>query len=218
MIEAVTHFLSFGRLLRETNAFFISLIPKNSSPEAFSDFRPISLLNFTYKISSKILASRLSSILPLISHSQTTFVKGRLIHHNVALAHDLIHKLNTKVKGGSVCLKLDISKAFDKLHYNSLFRALKFFNFSSAWINMIGEMICTSRGLVLINNSHSGFFSSSCGLRQGDPLSPYLFILAEEILSLHIEHLGSFVKMVPISPIASTPCHLLYADSILFFL
>lgn len=79
-------------------------------------------------------------------------------------------------------------------------------------------MICTSRGSVLINNSPSGFFSSSCGLRQGDPLSPYLFILAEEILSLHIKLLKSSGKIEPISPVPSTPCHLLYADDILLFL
>ena len=120
--EAVTHFFTSGHPLRETNAFFISLIPKISSPESFSDFRPISLLNFIYKISSKILASRLFTILPLlISHRQSAFVKGRSIHHNVALAHDIIQKLNSKISGGSVCLKMDISKAFDKLQWNFLF-------------------------------------------------------------------------------------------------
>ena len=96
--------------------------------------------------------------------------------------------------------------------------SFQFFNFSSAWINLIREMVCTSRGSVLINNSPSGFFSSSCGLRQGDPLSLYLFILAEEVLSLHIEQLRSSGKIVPISPVPSTPCHLLYADDIMLFI
>lgn len=136
----------------------------------------------------------------------------------MASAHDLIQKLNSKISGGSVCLKLDISKAFDKLQWNFLIRSLKFFNFSSAWINLIREMICSSRSSVLINNSPSGFFSSSCGLRQGDPLSPYLFILAEEVLSLHLEQLRSSGKIVLISPVPNTPCHLLYANDILIFL
>ncbi|XXG63642.1 hypothetical protein AAC387_Pa05g1782 [Persea americana] len=83
---------------------------------------------------------------------------------------------------------------------------------------MIKEMICTSRGSVLINNSPSGFFSSSCGLRQGDPLLPYLFTLLEEILSLHIRQLRASGKIVSISPVPSTPCHLLYANDILLFL
>lgn len=175
-------------------------------------------MNFTYKIASKILATRLSIILPLlISNYQSAFVKGKSIHHSVALAHDIIQKLNSKIIGGSVYLKLDISKAFDKLRWNFLFRALKFFNFSSSSINLIREMVCTRKGSVPINNSPSGFFSSTCGLRQGDPLSPNLFILAEEVLSLQIEQLGFSGKIVPILLVPSTRCHLLYADDILLF-
>ena len=81
-------------------------------------------------------------------------------------------------------MKLDISKAFHKLQWNFLFRGLCFFNFFSKWINLIRELVCSSRGSVLVNKSPCGFFSSSYGLRQGCLLSPYLFILAMEILSL----------------------------------
>ena len=205
--------------MRESNSYLLTLIPKIQSPETFSGFRPISLLNFTYKIISKILATRLSSILPsLVSRHQSAFVKGRTIHHHVALAHDLFQKLNSKISGGSVCLKLDITKVFDRLEWNFLFRALLFFNFSSGWINLIRELICTSKGSVLTNKSPCGFFASFCGLRQGDPLSPYLFILAEEILSLQIDGLKQLGKIVPISLVQSTPCHLLYADDILLFM
>ena len=97
VILAVSHFFSSGRLLRATNAFFLTLLPKTQSPATFSDFRPISLLNFTYKIISKIMATRLSRLLPLlISNHQSAFVKGRSIHHHVALAHDLFQKLKSK--------------------------------------------------------------------------------------------------------------------------
>lgn len=114
--KAVAHFFTSGRLLRKTNEYFLSLIPKSQSLASFSDFRPISLLNFPYKIISKILATRLSNTLPLfISNPQSAFVKGRSIHHNVALAHELFQLLNSNISGVSVCLKLDISKAFDKL-------------------------------------------------------------------------------------------------------
>lgn len=131
VISAVIHFFKARKLLRATNAYFLTLIPKKHSPDTFADFRPISLLNFTYKVISKILATRLSAIIPfLISTHQAAFVKGRSIHHQVALAHDLFQKLNTKVSGGAVCLKLDITKAFDKLQWNFIFRALQFFNFS----------------------------------------------------------------------------------------
>lgn len=112
VILVVSHFFSTGHLMRAINAYFLTLLPKIQYP----DFQPINLLNFTYKIISKILVTRLSRILPLlISKLQSTFIKGRSIHHHVALAHDLFQKLNSKISGGSVCLKLDISKAFDKL-------------------------------------------------------------------------------------------------------
>lgn len=136
----------------------------------------------------------------------------------MALAHDLLQKLDSKISGGSICLKIDITKAFDRLQWIFLFRALHFFNFSSGWINLMRELICTSKGSVLINRSPRGSFSSSSGLRQGDPLLPYLFILAEEILSTQIEGHRQSGKIVQISPVQSTSCHLIYADDILLFL
>ena len=226
VIQAVTHFFSSSRLLRATNAFFITLLPnfitllsKTLSLISFSNFRPINLLNFTYKIKSKILAKRLSIILPpLISNHQSTFVKGWSIHHHIALTHDLFQKLKSKMSGGSVCMKLDIAKVFDRIQWSFLFKALKYFNFSQQWINIITELVCSSRASVLVNKSPSSFFSSSCGLRQGCLLSPFLSILAEEILSLKIERLRLEGFITSISSVPISPCHLLYADDILIFL
>lgn len=79
------------------------------------------------------------------------------------------------------------------------------------------EMVCSSKGSVLIHKSSCGFFSYSCGPRQGDPLSPYLFIIAEEILSINLETLRLEGAIFPISVTSSTPYHL-YADDILIFL
>ncbi|XXG88987.1 hypothetical protein AAC387_Pa12g1096 [Persea americana] len=202
-----------------SNAFFLSLIPKSKSPDTFADFRPIILLNFFYKIISKILTTRLTAVLPkLISPHQAAFIKGRSIRHHSALAFELFQKLNSKLSKGSFCLKLDISKAFDKLNWSFLFSCLRFFEFSEAWISLISECIYTTRCSILINRSPQGFFSSSCGLRQGDPLSPYLFIIVEEILSLHIQNLQSQGIISPLSTVLSTPCHLLYAHDIIIFM
>lgn len=165
------------------------------------------------------MASRLSGILPLlISKHQSSFVRGRSIHHHVALGHDLFPNLKSKIRGGSVGLELDISKAFDKLQWSFLFRALHFFKFSSKWIDFIKELVCSSIGSVFINKCPCGFFSSSCGLRQGGPLSPYLFILIEEVLSINLERLRLEGVIFPIITVSSTPCHLLYKDDILVFL
>ena len=98
------------------------------------------------------------------------------------------------------------------------FKALKFFQFSDKWISFIKELITTSKCSVLVNRTPCGFFGSSCGFHQGDPLSPYLFVLAEEILSLNFSSLQRERKIYHVSPIHSTPCHLFYADDILIFL
>ena len=138
VIQVVSHFFSIGRLLRAANAYFLTLLPKKQSPMTFSAYRPISLLNFTYTTISKILAATLSIILPLlISKHHSAIVKSRYIHHHVALAHDIFKKLKSNIRGGSIYMKLDISKAFDKPRWNFLFRALQFFNFSSQWVNLM---------------------------------------------------------------------------------
>ena len=99
-----------------------------------------------------------------------------------------------------------------------LFKALSFFGFSPQWINLIIQCVCTPKGSFLINRSPCNSFGSSCGLRQGDPMSPYLFILAEKILSLHIQNLMSNNLIFPISNVQGTPSHLFYVDGILLFL
>lgn len=120
-----------------------------------------------------------------------------------------------KIKGSSICMQLDITKSFDKLQWPFLLKALQFSKFLEVWIK---ELIITSRGSVLINRSPSGFFPSSCELRQGDHLSPYLFILAEEILNLNIQELQSKGIISPVSQVPNTPCLLLYADGLMLFL
>lgn len=114
-------------------------------------------------------------------------------------------------------MKLDMIKAFHNLQWSFLFKALDFFNFSQDWIRLIKELITTSKGFVLLNKSPNWFFPSSYGLRQGDPMSPYLFILAEEILNINVIELQREGKVKKISIVLNTPCLLLYADYLLFF-
>ena len=118
VIAAVLDFLNSGYMAPEINYTHIVLIPKVKSPEKMADFRPISLCNVIYKIISKVLANRLKQILPqLISPSQSAFVPGRFITDNVLVAYETLHTMHCRKKGktGSLALKLDISKAYDRV-------------------------------------------------------------------------------------------------------
>lgn len=221
VLAAVQNFFSSSKLLKASATFLLSLIPKCPIPSSFNDFRPISLLNFSFKIITKVLARRLSSILPtIISPNQAAFVKGKSIHDHLALAHELTQKLNRKLLGGTLGMKLDISRAFDKLDWSFLFNSLHHFGFSNQWINLVKECVRNSKGSVLLNGETVGFFSTYYGLRQGDPLSPYLFILAEEVLSWNIGKLAEQGAIRPIYSSSSYPpiYHLLFADDILLFM
>ncbi|XXG88731.1 hypothetical protein AAC387_Pa12g0907 [Persea americana] len=191
IIAAVQNFFSSKKIWKASNSFFLLLIPKIAAPSSFGDYRPISLLNFIYKVSSKISASRLSFVLlHLISNHQVAFLKKRKMQDHIALAHELTQKLQKGANG----------KVF-------------------AWISLIKECVSSPKCSVLVNREPTGYFALGCGLRQGDPLSPYLFILAEEILSLNLEKLVRLKKITPIYRAPSSPfiCHMLFADDILLF-
>ncbi|XP_042950095.1 uncharacterized protein LOC122282210 [Carya illinoinensis] len=185
VIAAVQNFFRSGRLLKQINHTHIALIPKNASPSTPQHYRPISLTNVIYKLITKILANRLKNILPsIISPFQTAFVSGRNIKENSIIAHEMFHHLkNHRGKKGKMALKLDMEKAFDYIEWNFLFAVLKVLGFSSTWINLIKECITTATFSILINGSPRGFFKAERGLRQGDPISPFLFILCTEVLS-----------------------------------
>lgn len=109
------------------------------------------------------------------SSHQAACIKVKSIHDHLALAHEVAQKLNQRLVGWSFCMKLDISKAFDKLNWTFLFNSLHHMGFSAQWIDLIKECVCNSKCSALINGEISGFFYTSCGLSKGDPLSPLIF-------------------------------------------
>ncbi|KAI3465769.1 hypothetical protein Pfo_022432 [Paulownia fortunei] len=114
--EAMEDFFAGNTMLRSYTATSLILIPKTENSKTWSDFRPISLCNVTNKIIAKILRNRLSNILPkIISPSQSSFVKGRIISDNILLAQEIMHSINAKRKYDNVALKLDMNKAYDKV-------------------------------------------------------------------------------------------------------
>lgn len=137
--------------LERINLANIELIPKVESPESPSDYRPISLINSTLKIISKLLATRLGRVLDaLVDNAQSAFMKGRCILDNVALAEELIFSMQ-KRKISRFILKVDFAKAFDLVDWDFLLDLLRARGFGGKWIGWIEKLPITSKANVLIN-------------------------------------------------------------------
>lgn len=175
-------------LLPSLKSTFITLIPKEEDSITPDKFRPIALCNVIYKVISKVIANRLKSLLPLlISSEQSRYVEGRQIMDGILLTHKIIHSLKHSKQAGML-LKLDLSKAFDKLSWTYIQHMLKAFGFCSMWIRWILSLITSTHFSILVNGFPSRSFKPSRGIRQGDPLSPFLFVLMAEGLGRHIKH------------------------------
>lgn len=160
-------------------------------PSKINQFRPISLCNVLYKIISKVLVNRMQSVLPLlIGPIQGSFLPGRLITDNIVLTEEVVHTMKRK-RGtkGWMLLKLDLEKAYDRLRWDFVVDTLSDAWFPNSWIRWIEECISSTSFHLLWNGEATDNFVSSRGLRQGDPISPYLFVLCIERLSHLINHL-----------------------------
>ena len=202
---------------RSMNISFLTLIPKKCNAINIKDFCPISLVGSVYKLLSKVLANRLRVVLDnLISETQNSFVGGRQILDLVLIANEC---LDSRMPG--VVSKLDIEKAYDHVNWEALFYLLGWMGFGLKWRGWIKACVLFVRFSVLVNGSPEDFFGSSRGLRQGDPLSPLLFLLIMEVLSRLLKktecnlirgfHVGA------VNSVGMRIFHLLFAnDTILF--
>lgn len=218
--KAIKVFFLHNWITPGLNSNFITPIPKIPNADTITNFRPIALANFIFKIIPKILSDRLASIAPkLISHQQNGFVRGRQIHNSIGITSECFNMLDRKNHGGNIAIKIDIAKAFDTLDWDFLLKVLQAFGFCSTFIKWINSILQSAKLSILINGSPCGYFSCSRGVRQGDPLSPILFCLAEEVLSRLICLHSSKGSLKPISSpkSCSAPTHSLYADDVMLF-
>lgn len=219
----VLHVLNGNKLPEGWNDTIISLIPKKEKPEWVSDLRPISLCNVTYKVVSKVLAGRLKTVLDeVISPSQSAFVPGHLISDNIIVAYEITHFLLNKREGdlGYAALELDMSKAYDRVEWKFLEQMMTRLGFDEQWIKLIMECVPTVSYQIKVNGDLTKSFKPERGLRQGDPLPPYLFLLCAEGFSAQLQKAEQDGRIagVRVCHRALSVSHLLFADDSLILI
>lgn len=208
-------------MLENLNDTLLVLIPKVDSPELASQFRPISLCNVAYKIITKAIVNRIRPMMPyLTSCNQTSFVPGRQITDNIVIVQEVIHTMKNKSgKVGFMAIKIDFEKAYDRLRWDFIRDTLLEIRFPPVLIEVIMECITTTSMCVLWNGEPTRAFKPKRGIRQGDPLSPYIFVLCMERLNHIIEESIIRNKWRPIYASRKGPklSNLCFADDIVLF-
>lgn len=185
IMEMVQDFFQGDYLHQSITTTILILLPKTLKPKSLLEFRPISLASFAINFLLKILATRLARILPLVvDEQQYGFVKGRNIHESIALAQEMVTDIDRKTDGGNLIKKFDMSKEYDHLEWRFLLKALNTMGFSTTFQDLIYRLICNIWYRVNVNVFLREKFRSTRGVRQGDLVLPFLFILAQQIIIL----------------------------------
>ncbi|GJR24572.1 hypothetical protein Tco_0973099 [Tanacetum coccineum] len=193
--NAIREFFRNGTILKELNHTIIALIPKVKAPMRVNDYRPISCCNVLFKCISKIIANRIKYCLKfIVSPNQSAFVPGRSITDNILLTQELMHNYHLDRGIPRCAFKVDIQKAYDTVDWSFLRMILHGFGFPDKMIAWIMECVSTTSYSISINGSLHGYFKGKRGLRQGDPLSPYLFTLVMEVLTLMLQRRVSMTE------------------------
>jgi hypothetical protein len=221
--KAIKQFFDDGLILENFNMTKIVLIPKSTDAIELKDFRPISLCNVVYKIIAQCIINRLRPFLQdLISETQSAFVLGRLISDNALIAFECFHAIHRAKKGEDSfsAYKMDLTKAYDRVDWSFLEGMLIQYGFDPLWVTWVMSCIKSVKFKVRISDQLTEEIVPTRGLRQGGPLSPYLFLFVAECFSkvlkstIHNQGLREF-RICRSSPGIS---HLMFVDDcVLFF-
>ncbi|KAL8111888.1 hypothetical protein AgCh_019551 [Apium graveolens] len=217
VVTMTKEFFRTGELTENLNATNIVLIPKKKNPALVSELRPIALCNVAMNIITKVIANRLKNVLvSVIPATQSAFLHGRLVSDNVMISFEVMHYLKRKKfgKDGFMALKLDMSKAYDIIEWKFLKKVLLKKGFSNWWTHLVLQCVQSVEYNIVHGEYIIGPIKPICGLRQGNPLSPYLFIICAEglttLIKLYEER--KWLQGIKICRKALVISHMLFAD------
>ena len=182
-----TDFLKDELNLYSLNFWIITLIPKIQEATKIQQYRPICVLNVSFKFFTKVGTNRLNKVAQtVVSPTQTAFMPGRNIMEGVVILHETIHELHTKKRDG-VIFKIDFEKTYDKVKWSFLQQTLRMKGFSPEWCRWIEGMVTGGSVGIKVNDDIGPYFQTKRGFCQGDPMSPILFNIVADMLALLIK-------------------------------
>lgn len=221
VVKFVMEIFDSGTVLVSMNRSLISLLPKHLPPESMAQFCPIYLSNVIMKVITKVIAHRLKPLMSqLTGDAQTSFIPERHATDNVIIVQELIHSLSRrKGRTGSMVAKIDLEKAYDRIEWPFLEEVLKIVGFNSKLLTIVMGCITSTQLSVIWNGEQLDPFMPGRGLRQGDPLSPYLFALCMEVLHHKIQAAVEENRWTPCAASQGGPqiSHLFFVDDLLLF-